>query len=189
MDLDDLKKDWQQTDVKVSIGEDKIKRMLGNKGQSAYEKLLKYEKLELALLIPALFVGTLFWLDSRCLSIFYSASVIAGGIWQWRKIKFLKKTDFLIMNILEVTERMNKYRTMLFSEIIVGIVWTFAFAGLICYISYHDRSWFVFWGGFVFISFFTFTTCFFIYKYLYYNNLKEIEQSIKEIEQFEKDNI
>jgi type III secretory pathway component EscU len=189
MDLDNIKKDWEQVGVSASINEEKIKMMLNNKGQGAYANLLKYEKFFLKTLLPCFVLGIIFYFISPYFSIAYSVLVIVSFFWQRYKIKYLEKTNFLEMDILEVSQRTNKYKSLLIKEILAGVILVFPLCGLYCYGAFYERSQQLFWISLSFMTIFVLAFCFIIYRVLYYRNIKYIEQSIKEVEEFEKDNI
>lgn len=60
MDLDNIKKVWQENNAKPDIKEHKIQQMLDNKGKGAFENLIKYEKLGLILAIICIPISFVF---------------------------------------------------------------------------------------------------------------------------------
>lgn len=196
MDLDNIKKTWQATDLKSTVGEDKIKKMLDNKGRGAFANLLKFEKLFFLLLIPCLFFAIALFFMHLFPAIVYSALLIPAFVWQNYKIRYLKGIDFSAMGILEVSKKMTRYKKFLFYEIVVGVVWAILF--LVSYTYYGLPKIFprLFVEGgsnlytIIFVStvLLTFLSLTVIYKYIYFNNIKKIQEAVKEVEEFEEDN-
>lgn len=201
MDLDSIKKTWQEANIKPTIDESKIQKMLDNKGKSAYANLLKYDKCFLWLLIPCVFAGVLFYCMHPLPGILYFALLIPAFFWQLYKISYLKKADVSKMGILEISKGVTRYKKFLVYEIIIGAVWIVAFS--VSYIYYGLPSMFPKLMGryspegessfmlllLIFMIAATMVFSFLIYKYLYLNNIKKIQDSIREIEDFEKDNV
>lgn len=199
MDLDNIKKSWQQAGAGRTIDENKIQKMLDNKGKGAFDALLKYDKLFFWLLFPCLLLGLLgtfvvHWLPG----IFYSLLVIGGFFWQAYKIKFLKNINLSEMGILEVSKSITKYKKYITYEILVGTIAIVAF--FIFYTYYGLPAMFPrLYGGenapmilFIILIIEILLTAilsFFLYKYTYLINIKKIEKAVKEIEYFENDNI
>jgi len=204
MDLDNLKKTWQETQVKPTIDECKIQKMLDNRGQSAFERLIRYDKIFLWLLIPCVFASILFYYMHPIPGIIYSIVLVYGFCWQIYKLRFMKKVDLSEMGILEVSKCITKYKKLLLYEIIIGAVGIvfffvpyvyFGLPGMISKMSgknteqiqttfdiYHMTIMLVIMiVSVVVISFF-------LYKYMYFNNIKQVQNSIREIEEFEKEN-
>ena len=189
MDLDNIKKDWQQADSSVSIGEDKIKMMLNNKGKSAFANLLKYEKLFFRLLIICFAISILFWFINIPFAIAYLLLLTLSFLWQKYKIKFLERINLFEMDILEVSQLTNKYKIFINTAVIIEGILAIPLCGLYCYGSFYQRSENLFWITFLSMSFVVIISCILIYKFMFYNNVKYLEQSIKEAKEFEKDNI
>lgn len=204
MDLDNLKKTWQETEVKPTIDECKIQKMLDNKGQSAFEKLIKYDKIFLWLLIPCIFGGIFFYYMHPIPGIIYSIVLIYGFLWQSYKLKFMKKADLSEMTILEASKCITKYKKLLLYEIIIGAVAVvvffvpyvyFGIPGMINRMSGRDTEqvhaiFDISHMAIMFVIMIVSVTVisFFLYKYMYFNNIKQVQNSINEIEEFEKEN-
>lgn len=196
MDLDNLKKTWQQTEIKPSITDDKIQEMLDNKGQSAFARLIQYDRLFLWLLIPCLLVGALFYSMSLGLGIAYSILIIISFFWQRYKIKFMKGVDLSLMGILEVSKCILQYKKYIIYEMVVSAIIMIPF--FIFYTYYvlpdlfprmHESDHGLSSTLFAISVAATIIICFVVYRYMYMNNIKKVQRSIREIKDFEKDNI
>lgn len=195
MDLDKLKKSWQEADVTPTIHENKIQKMLDNKGKGAFENLLRVEKIFFWLLIPCAFAGLFFYHMHPLPGIVYFALLIPAFFWQAYKIRTLKKIDLSNMGILEVSKCMVRYKKNIFWEIIVGVVWVIIFFIFYVYWGlpamfprlYNEDSEFsllILLIGTIVLSI---VIGLVLYKYLYINNIKKVQDSIREIEEFEKE--
>lgn len=192
MDLDNIKKTWQQAEIKPTIDEGKIQKMLDNRGQSAFNSIIKYEKVGMiGLIICALVSYPIF---HKHMPVFwgYLVTCFIGIAWQYHKFRSLKNANIAESGIVEVSKFYYKYRKKVINELIVCVIWLLLFCAFFLYFELRQiddpqlfRSLlFVFIGSF---GFFTIIG-FFIYKKLFWNNLKRIEASLKEVEEFEEDN-
>jgi hypothetical protein len=204
MDLDNLKKTWQATEVRPTIDECKIQKMLDNRGQSAFEKLIKYDRIFLWLLIPCIFAGVLFYYIHPVPGIIYCIVLINGFCWQTYKLRFMKKVNLSEMGILEVSRCITKYRKLLLYEIIIGSVGIvvffvpyiyFGIPGMLSKISGRNSEQVQATFDICHMAVMLIITIvsaavlsFFLYKYMYFDNIKQVQNSIKEIEEFEKEN-
>ena len=190
MDLDNIKKTWQETNIKPGIDDEKIRKMLSNEGHSAFNSLLRYEKLGIAVLVICLPLGYLLFSKYTPLALCFIGSNLLALLWQIYKLRKLKQVDMVTMSITEVSCHIYWYRKIIIREFFVGAIW------LICF--------FIFFGYYELIydsASFTrqliviaavivigLAVAYIIYKILYLNNIKKLETAIKEIEDFEKDN-
>ncbi|MFV0418172.1 MAG: hypothetical protein ACK5KT_05535 [Dysgonomonas sp.] len=199
MDLDNIKKSWQNADVKPIINEDKIQRILDNRGKGAFDALLKYDKLFFWLLIPCFLLGLLISFFMHPLpGIFYSILVIIGFFWQAYKIKVLKSFDLSAMGILEVSKCITKYKKYIVYEILIGLVSIIPFFIFYTYYGLPEMFPRLYQGESASTSLLiiliieivlTLIISYWIYKRTYLKNIRKIEKSVKEIEYFENDNI
>jgi hypothetical protein len=193
MDLDNIKKTWQQAELNPAIGEDKIQKMLDNKGQTAFGKLLSFEKLGLILAILCIPLSLVFKEPAIC--IFYLCSMVLALFWQLYKYRFLKRIDPMNMGVLDISHSMTTYRKYLRAEFIVGAVWVIVFA-LICYFLVFYKADMARYGAcsgmsVVFIAIIVvlpLICAWMSYKYLYLSNIKKLEEAIKEVEEFKEGN-
>ena len=200
MDLDYIKKTWQQVDIESSIGEDKIQMMLDNKGQGALARLIRYEKFFLCLMVLCVLFGALFYILHPVTGIIYSITLVISFFWQSYKIKYLKNIDVSTMGILEVSKRITRYRQYITYEIIAGTVFALIFFS--CYIFFampefvsivHHKPignqipLFELVVSFVASLLLFAIIVYLIYRFMYIKNIRSIRKSIKEVEDFEQD--
>jgi hypothetical protein len=204
MDLDNLKKTWQETEVRPAIDECKIRKMLDNRGKSAFEKLIRYDKIFLWLLIPCAVANIFFYYMHLIVGIILSILLVYGFCWQVYKLGFMKKVNLSEMGILEVSKCITKYRKLLLYEIIIGAVGVVSFfvpyiylgiPGVLNKMSGRDSeqvyaAFDIYHMAIMFVIMIILVAVisFFLYKYMYFNNVKQVQNSIKEIEEFEKEN-
>lgn len=194
MDLDKLKKTWQETNITPKLDESSIEKMLNNQGKGAIAALLHTEKLFFKLLIISCLLGCLLEFSNRGISIFFICLLIPGSAWAIYKIKILKQMDPLGMGILEIAKSIAKFKKALIWEICAGILIVPIFA--ITYVQFllrpdslseegFDLTKIAMTIGFIVI---VAAICIPIYKNMYFKNIKTIEESIKEIKYFENEN-
>lgn len=192
MDLDNLKKTWQETNIKPNINEESIEQMLNNKTKGSYVQLLKTEKSFLVLAVVLVVCGCLFYFVDPYIGILYIAMLLPTFLWQWYKLNFLKKMDTLKMGIVEISQHINRYRKLIYWEIFGSIPIALAF---ILLFSIHItkpadysfdslRPTLIFIGVVVFITMVIVVP---IYKFVYIKNIKHIEKSISEVKEFERE--
>ncbi|WP_165020165.1 hypothetical protein [Dysgonomonas sp. ZJ279] len=195
MDLDNIKKSWQEREIKPTISEEKIQRMLDNRGKNALENLMTFEKW--ILIIAALCVPIIAIFEKPYyLMIFCLISFICGLTWQIYKYRFLKKINLSEMSILETSIAITKYKRYILREIIVGIIWCIAFTGIVVYERYttasNENNPIMYSLITIGATFIIILTCayivYVIYRYIYMQNISQIEKSIAEIKDFEQDN-
>ncbi|MBK5720470.1 hypothetical protein JGH11_06260 [Dysgonomonas sp. Marseille-P4677] len=190
MDLDNIKKTWQETNLKPTINEDKIRKMISNKGKSAFRRLLFHEKLGLFILIIFIPIGYFVLERHTSMRVIYLITTLSGIVWQLYKINRLKKVDLQLMTITQVSKHIHWYRTAILKEISFGVVWFILFFILLGYLDISENTdhllrrivalSIVIVVGLVFVLL--------TYRLLYLNNIKKLQASIKEIEEFEKGN-
>lgn len=195
MDLDNLKKTWQEAEIKPTIDDAKIQKMLDNKGQGAFAKLIKYDQLFIKLLIPCAFAEILFFYLSTWLGIIYGILFIYSFFWQRYKIRFMKGFDLSAMGILEASKCILRYKKFIIYEMVIGAIIIIPF--FLFYTYYvlpdafprmHELNDEISLILFIVSIATTFFFCFLIYRYMYINNIKKVQKSINEIKDFEEDN-
>jgi hypothetical protein len=193
MDLDNIKKTWQETEIKPTIDNEKIQKMISNEGRSALEKLLWYEKLGMWLMIPCLLVLLITWHIHKSVFVMSVFIVIGGLIWQIYKLSFLKKLDVVNMNILEISSHVNRYKTFVSRELIVGIVVLFVFFVFYTFFTTKATEYSSDVIMYMLVRFIITVSVGIIvvilaYRYIYQKNINRLEASVKEVQEFEKDN-
>ncbi|GAB6010379.1 hypothetical protein [Dysgonomonas reticulitermitis] len=192
MDLDNIKKTWQQTDLKPTIGEEKIQKMLGNKGQSAFNSIMRYEKYSIIGLIACILIA--YPLFSRHMPVFYFYLIacIIGIIWQVYKFSLLKNANIAELSITKAAKFYYQYKGMIIKELIISCVLFFFFVVLFGYFELAPK-----WNTghfqysliiFVISMIIGLFVGLFLFRKLYWRQFKKIEKSLKEVEDFERDN-
>lgn len=193
MDLDNMKKTWQQTSIKPQLEEDKIQQMLDNKGKGTLDKLLRTEKIFLWMAIIILPLACLLEFSRPFISLFFIAMLVPGCIWQIYKIRFLKKIDTLQMGIVEISAHINRYKRYLLWEITaaIPILIIFMLSYTIFLLHPKDYSYESLRPAIIMATagiIITIVICIPIYLNLYLKNIRDIERSIQEIKYFEEEN-
>lgn len=196
MDLDNIKKVWQVTGIKPAISDEKIQKIVDNKGKSAFEKLVKYEKL--GLILGVICIPVSFTFRDTATIIFYLSSILLILIWQVYKYRFLKRINLSEMGIIEISAKINRYKKYISREFIIGIVWVFVFTGFWCFnVIYEDIKaisdksvipLIVIFVVYIVMLSTLIVIAWALYKAMYTTNIAALEKSIEEIEEFEKDN-
>jgi len=201
MELDEIKKIWNEIDLlkeKQQVNENKIKEMLKNKGKNSITKLIGITKFSTYAAIP---IGLIFCLASYqffkaggyytiypLILLLISILLVPGGVWAYR---FLKKMeiDYSTMTVKEVAEKILKYQDMQIGVKYVQIGF-FIYMGVFFYLSYRINLgskivwWFIIYLVVVHLAI-NLILIPFINKKLYRNHLNRIEESLKELEEFE----
>lgn len=187
MDLDNIKKTWQQTDIKPDIDEENICKMLSNEGHSAFNSLLRHEKMGRIMMVVCLLIAYPLFSRYFPVLILYIVSAVFAFFWQTYKIKKLRKIDMMQQSITEISTQVYWYRKTIFKEFVAGIIWFIAFVMLLGYLELSEDGNMrpVIFIGAMAIAFICVLIC---YKIFYWNNIKKIEAAIKEVEEFEKGN-
>lgn len=194
MDLDKLKETWQSAEIRSSINEGKIQQMLDNRGKTALEKLIRYEKRFFWLYVGCILFLPMFWSMNIVLFAIYLISIILGCIWQQYKYMHIKDTDLLEMDVLTVSSRITNYKKYIFWEFIIGLVYTFLFIVLLVLTESGKLGKDILAGNtfaqiyIVFILLLLIACAVLVYYRLYWKNISAIQNSITEIKSFEIDN-
>ena len=199
MELDDIKKAWQEIDAlkeKQQINENRIKEMLKKEGKTALAKLIRLAKIGMIILIPlGLFLCLLshdffkaggYYVIWPLVFLFYCISKIPFDYYLYR---LLKGIDYSGMTVKEVSERILKYQNIIQKSKMYGMIFYVVYLGIWYYLFYrlHFGSEIV-WafiivmivmvlGGLIALPV--------IFKKLYFNHINRIKESLKELEEFE----
>lgn len=189
MELDNIKKKWQNAEIKLDIDNEKIGKMLSNDGHSAYNALLKFEKIgAFAMVICSVFGYFVF---SRYLpvSIVYTVSAFFAFFWQIYKIRKLRQINIGHMTIMEISSKLYSYRKIIFKEFFAGAAWLVLFFIFLGYYELLETPLSV--GKLIALTISVLVVMivvFVLYKVMYWNNIKKLASAIEEIEEFERDN-
>ena len=186
MDLDNIKKTWQQADIRPDIDDDKIRKMLSNEGHSAFNSLLRHEKIGIVGLLLCFPIGYLVFEKYMPVAVCFIISTLLAFAWQLYKYRRLKKVDMAQLNITEISNQIYSYRKIIYKEFIVGLIWFIAFVLFLGYWEFADEG--MHPAIYIVVMAIAFIGVVFTYKKLYWNNIKKLEAAIKEVEEFEKGN-
>ena len=194
MDLDKIKTDWQQATPKSIIDEEKINRMVGNEGKSAFNYIVKYCKVSMiSLPLLALYPLLVPFFRFPTLIIFYCGTCFVGFLWECYKFRMYKSVDMVKMNILDISRFYIRLRKYIIYEAIVMVVWFISYSGLFIIFEYKytwneeeasmmlPASIAIFSIGFV-------LTMWICWK-IYWKKIRILGNSIREVEEFERDNL
>ena len=200
MDLDEMKKSWQENILlkeKLTVSDSKIRHILHKQSITAIEKLIRYAVFYICASLP---LGILFCLCSfrffqvgwpyMIVPLFFLFLcvfvVLPSEIYLYR---LLKRIDFSCMTLREVFSIILKYQKIIQKWEQYGIVffvvfmmiWMFSFYKL----TFGDE---ILWG-FIIYMFILFlggiVAIPLLYKKLYYKNINKVKESINELEEFE----
>ena len=200
MELDDIKKMWQEIDSlkeKQQINESRIKDMLKNEGKTALAKLIKLKKIGMFIAIPlGVFMCLLshkffeaggYYMIMPLIFLLYTLLIIPFNNYWYR---FLKSIDFSNMTVREVAERILKYQNMIQKFEMYGIIFGIIYLGIWYYLFYKLMIGAeIVWGLIVFMIVMCIVVGLlisFLYRKLYYNNINRIKASLEELKEFEK---
>ena len=200
MELDEIKKIWNENDLleeKQQVNDQRIKETLKNEGKSVLAKLIKIAKFYVIAMIP---LGLLFCLISYN---FFKA----GGYYMICPLvvllfcfllepleiylyRLLKTIDFSRMTVKEVSEKILKYQNILQKCEMYGMIFFFVFMGIWLYLHYKLTFGSEIIEGFIIYSIVLYliglSAIPWLYKKLYYNNIKRIKENLKELKEFEE---
>jgi len=200
MELDEIKKIWNEMESlkeKQQISDDRIKELLKSKGKTALSKLIGVAKFGIFAVIP---LGLLMCLLSYkffetggyymiwpLVFLLLCISMLPFDIYLYR---LLKGIDYSNMTVTEVSERILKYQNIIRKFEMYGIMFVIVYLAVWYYLYY--KLMFgseIIWGFIIFMI----VMCLIagaaipiLYKKIYYNNINQIEESLKELKEFEQ---
>lgn len=189
MDLDKLKKSWGELDKRPVIQQEEIIKMLRQRRKSAFDRLLRSETVATyacPILIPISLL-----ISNTMISIICLFSVVIGICWQVYKCIFLRKTDILNMDLVELSERISKYKLYIYREFIVALTWCFLLTLLFfSYDLFFEREKTGFYFAFLCIWNLVLVPCvaWFIYRMFFVKNIKKVQDAICEAKEYEAGN-
>jgi len=203
MELDDIKKAWQEIDAlkeKQQINENRIKEMLKKEGKTALSKLIRMAKLGIFGLIPiGIFLCLIsykffetggYYMMWPLLMLFLCILFTPFNIYLYR---LLKSINYSGMTVKEVSERILKYENIIRRINMYDKFFMIFYVGIWYYLYYK-----LVFGSKIIWAFIIFmiimclvlaVTIPFLYKKLYDNNIDRIKESLKELKEFEDKNI
>ncbi|SHF51520.1 hypothetical protein [Dysgonomonas macrotermitis] len=198
MDLDNLKKVWNENQQDLpSITDDKLLSMLKSNGRTALNKLRLWELIGAIVILPLtgipLIHNKIFVLFqySAFTLYFFIAFCLLGFVWQLYKIWTLKKVDILNNSILVCSKYILKYKLCIKIEVFISLIFMIIFMGSFFYPlvdSLADDRKILFYIVAAVWTIIMVALLWFIYRRFYRKQTKRIEESLKEIEELERDN-
>jgi len=195
MDLDKIKKTWNEINVPQGTEERRIIDIIRSKARTAIDKLKLVEAIGLILLLPLLSLP--FLINDGFLSFFtgytkwtYVVFCFLGFIWQAYKLSLLRKVDLLKAGIIQCLKYILKYKWCLKFEIPVALLFVLLFNTALLYerkdfISSEKMLLII--GLCVIFWICVYVLIFLLYKFLYLKQIKKIETALKEIESIENE--
>ena len=200
MELDEIKKLWNEIDIlkeQKQFSDNRIKEMLKNEGKNALAKLIRMAKFGMITIIP---MGIFFCLLSYkffeagglyiimpLIFLFFCISTLPLEVYLYR---LLKRIDFSIMTIKEVSERILKYQDIIQKFQMYGIPFAIIYLGIWYYLYYKlTIGSEIIWILIIFMIIMCIVVSIaipFLYKKLYFNNINRIKGSLKELKEFEE---
>jgi len=201
MDLDDIKKIWNEVESlkeQKQMSDERIKMMLKNEGKSTLDKLIRLARLGMIIIIP---LGLLFCLISHkffeagsyfsiCPLLMLLLCIVAQPF-EIYLYRLLKGIDFSAMTVKEVSSRILKYQSIVKKVEFIGIIFFIVFMAywLILYYKLvfgNEIIWgFIIYMGVIYAA--GVIAIPILYKKLYYKNINKINESLKELEEFEQE--
>lgn len=186
MELDNIKKEWGKLEIKSTIDEEKLQRIIRKRGQGAYSSLMRWESFSfLGIIFCLLFAYALFLDGKLYITIYFLSGCVIGFIWQIYKIRFLRKIDMISMPVMKIIPKVIQYRQYILKEIYVGICW---FIGWMCLLilsrdipSIYSIIILALVGAVLIYLMVLF------YKAIYFKKINKINESLNELKDFESE--
>lgn len=196
MDLDNIKKTWNDNIFTPNLTEDNIRHIIYKKGTTALSRLLWFEIIGLIVVLPFIAIPYIqaLYLPRVPYPVFTKYFFIIGCIisflWQIYKVCLLKKIDLKQMDILSGLKIITQYKLFIKRELIAGV----AFACiLLSSFSYEYIDTISNKGKFAFYLYniaLLLIVCFIMllfYKLFYKKNIENIESALVEVKEMEEE--
>jgi len=202
MELDEMKKLWQEIDQlkeKQQISTDKIKSMLKKSGKSALDELIRILKINFSIAIPAVIIFCYFsriFFETDGYYFLYPLLILITCIivtpFQIKQYRILKEIDFAKMSVVEVSAKILKYQNMIQKMQLFEIICVAIYLGFYLYLFYLlNCGYQIIWGLIIFNCAVWIGAVIMIpvlYKKWFFNRIKRIKESLKELKEFEEPN-
>lgn len=196
MDLDNIKKAWDDNTFTSSLTDDNIRHIIHKKGRTALSRLLWFEIIGLIIVLPFVVVPYLHALYlprvpyPTFTKYFFIACCIISFFWQIYKVQLLKKINLNRIDLISGLKFISKYKLYIKREVIAAVFFLCILLGSFC----HEYQYIISEQGrlvyYLFNLTMLVTTCtimLLFYKYFYTKNIKNIITALEEIEEIEKD--
>ncbi|QIK59457.1 hypothetical protein G7050_06275 [Dysgonomonas sp. HDW5A] len=196
MDLDNIKKTWNDNLFTPSLTDDNIRHIIYKKGKTALGRLLWFEVIGLIVVLPfiaAPYIHALYLPRvpyPAFTKYFFIVCCIISFCWQIYKVQLLNKIDLKQMDILSGLKIISRYKLFIKRELFVGVAFACIILGSFCYeyidiISDQGKVLFYLFNMAVLIIVCLIMLVF--YKFFYKKNIESIESSLKEVKEMETD--
>lgn len=194
MDLDKIKQSWNSINIESLPEENKIQNIIQRNAKTAIDRFYLIEKIGLIAIFPLIFApclsGYLPFLDFPVIAKWiYVLFCILGLLWQGYKVSLLHR--ILKDNTIQSLKRILKYRLCLKFEILAGTLFAFLFTASLLYgwkDKILDSKWLFICITCILFWIIVIALIYFVYRKLFYKQIKEIEQSLQKIKNIEKEN-
>ena len=197
MDLDSIKDIWTKTDLTVRVEEGRFEKILSGKVRNALDRLMIFEKTSMYI---AIVLTCMPWLHNYLFSIaqyslfskiWFTGFCIIFFFWEIVKIKLLKKIDIEKTDILSSLKYITRYKKYIQYELLIAITWFFIFIFSFVYpllVFIPDDKYATFFSLVAISIIVSIIAVVLLYRIIYIRNIRKIEDSISEINDFEKEN-
>lgn len=195
MELDTLKAIWKKSNKSEPfLRAEDIRQMLRNENNGALNKLIRWEKFSIRMImfvVPFFLLSTLlssqFTINKNViiLNSLFIAYIIPSFFSQRYKIKYLKEIDMMSMDIVTVSERITKYRRYILNELIIGFIWAIPLIFLIVYLQLGTKASVGHYIFFAIYSIVLLIIAVIIHNRFYFKRINVIQRNIEEIKDFE----
>lgn len=195
MDLDNIKKAWNENNAIPALCEDKIHTIINKRAKTALDKLIYFEIFGCLILLPLLFVPYLHSIAFPKMpypvftKYFFITSCVIGFFWQIYKYRLLKKIDISHTDIINCSKYISEYKLYISREMILGVlfvlilIFSFAYSYIDILPGDQNKLKFCIFNAILFIL--VCSILLFYYKLAYYKRIKHIEASLKEAREME----
>jgi len=200
MELNNIKKLWEEVNLlkeKQQFNDEKIKDMLKSKQETARTKLMKLSIIGAVIAIPVCFLVYLQICDNfepgvlrTAFLLGFSFSIAIAVPAEIYSYHLLKGINYSHMTTKNAYERILKYQRLTQKGRLFGIILLVVFVAPYSYFVYKQNfGTEVVWAQIIFLTVIFlggFVAMHLLYKKLYFERIKQIKQSLKELEEFEK---
>lgn len=196
MDLDNIKKTWNDNLFTPNLTDDNIRHIIYKKGKTALGRLLWFEIIGLIVVLPfiaAPYIHALYLPRvpyPAFTKYFFVSCCLISFLWQIYKVLLLNKINLKHMDILSGLKLISRYKLFIKRELFAGVIFACIILGSFCYeyidiIS--DQNKVIFYLFNMAILIITCLIMLVFYKFFYKKNIESIESSLKEVIEMEND--
>lgn len=204
MEIDDLKRSWNQLDEQLQkekiVDEDKLAELISNYESNANTKLgylTRWQKVSviagtaglfflafITTLLPTLVENEVARSKIMVMVAILAVTLVFASLWDLKTYIFSKNTNIYEMPLLTVIERMNKFKRWIKNELYIISAWIIMFTIFVFWVmGYYNEPWHI---QAIFITFFIafdVTVIYIFYKKIFYDNWKELQKNLDELKE------